>query len=94
MDYRSEARAQLRQLAAGGRPFTADDLHAAITHPDQGHQANGRNNVVGQLFREAKAEGWIEPIGVVQSRQPHRKGGMIRVWQGKGRITTGQGSLL
>ncbi len=104
MTYLEQARAQLEVLAASGRPFTADDLHEAVKHPDASHSANGRNNLIGSVFREAHHAGVIEPVGVVPSRQAHRKGGMIRVWRGRNghppdKVRTspegaGQGSLL
>jgi hypothetical protein len=51
-----------------------------LSHPDRAHAANGRNNRIGQAFRQARANGVIKPVGVAQSRQPHRKGGLVRVW--------------
>lgn len=74
---------ELRRLASSGRPFTADDLLAAVGHPDEGHGPNGRNNSVGSLFGRAHRARLIEPVGTAQSRQPHRKGGLVRVWQGR-----------
>lgn len=81
-EWRANARREVRRLAATGRPFTADDLYDTLPHPDGNHTPNARNNLIGQVFREMCAEGWIEPVGVVKSRQPKRKGGMIRVWRG------------
>lgn len=75
--------ARLAELVAAGVPFTADDLtdsgHWAV---DPYHAPNGAQSAVGACFRRAHARGLIEPTGtVVKSKAPHRKGGMIRVWQ-------------
>jgi hypothetical protein len=81
--WRDRASLALRDLAATGEPFTADDVLDRAGHPDDRHEANAANNAVGSLFRAAAAERIIMQTGaVVQSRQPHRKGGMIRVWIG------------
>jgi hypothetical protein len=73
----------MRELAATKKPFTSDDLIARVGVPDEDHQANGRNNVVGMMFRWGVSEGLITSDNwVVPSRQPHRKGGGIRVWVG------------
>lgn len=72
-------------LAASGDPFTSDDLIDVVGVPDADHQPNARNNQVGAVFREAARQGIIRSEGrVVQSRQPHRKGGAVRVWRGIG----------
>jgi hypothetical protein len=79
--YKEEAMAEVRRLADTGEPFTSDDLHDVLDHPDLLHTPNARNNIIGQVFRQARALGLIEPVGVTQSQQPHRKGGMVRIWQ-------------
>ena len=81
--WHHRARRVLDDLIESGQPFTADNLIARCGHPDHGHAANGRNNAVGTLFRDASTAGRIVPIGVVKSSTPTRKGGMIRVWQGR-----------
>ena len=82
--WQQVARVRLRELADSGQPFTADDLYDSVDHPDLAHAANGRNNAIGSLFGEAHKTGMIIPVGVQKSRQPHRKGGMVRVWRGTG----------
>ena len=72
-----------RALARSGQDFNSDDLVAAVGHPDERHHHNGANSAIGSLFRESRAKGLIEPTGEVRnSLQPHRKGGLIRVWRG------------
>lgn len=73
----------IRKLASTGEPFTADDLVALVGIPDASHSANSRNSSLGAVFSWASKSGLIRPTGrVVQSSQPHRKGGMIREWIG------------
>lgn len=82
-DWRSRAWAALYDLAGDGEDFTADDLRDRVGEPDTEHSANGANNAIGSLFREAAAARLIVRTGrVTKSRQPHRKGGMIQVWRG------------
>jgi hypothetical protein len=91
--WRSWARYKLEELAETGEPFTSDDLMERAGVPDPDHQANGAMNQVGALFREAAGRGLIVSDGrVVKSRQPHRKGGAVRVWRGS--ETGAQGRLL
>jgi hypothetical protein len=81
--WRVRAERALHDLAATGRPFTADDLIGMVGHPDDSHQANAGNNQIGAVFRDAAKEGLIVGTGYARSRQPRRKGGMIRVWEGR-----------
>jgi hypothetical protein len=92
LSWKAWARSCLRELAETGEPFTSDDLLARAGVPDPDHQPNASMNQVGALFREAAQQGLIETDGrVVKSRQPHRKGGAVRVWRG---VTSAQGRLL
>lgn len=70
--------------------FTSDDTRRLSGDPDPDHQANGANNVIGADFRKAHKLGLIVPVGYTQSKEPKRKGGMIRQWRG----TTEQGRLV
>jgi hypothetical protein len=91
MTWRTKADAWFYGVVADpNRLFTADDLEDAIGHPDDEHEANGRNNSIGAAFAHAHKIGLIEPAGVTRSRQPKRKGGMVRVWK----AATSQGRLL
>lgn len=83
MTWDTDARAALERLAATRRPFSADDLIAEVGYPDGGHRPNSRNNQLGKLFQEASRQKLIATVGYAQSAQPHRKGGLIRVWQGR-----------
>lgn len=83
MTWRQKALGALETLAASGMAFTSDNLIALVGLPDEDHEPNARNNAVGSVFREAAAAGLIVSDGrLVQSRQPHRKGGAVRVWRG------------
>lgn len=78
-----EAKCALRLLIDSGKEFTADDVVDLVGgYPDGHHDRNGRNNAMGAVFTWARTEGLIEAVGVAKSRQPHRRGGMIRVWEG------------
>ena len=75
---------RLDSLIASGRPFTADDVtdNGRLTVSGD-HAPNQKQNTIGTLFRTAAAADRIGPTGrVVKSRAPHRKGGMIREWEG------------
>lgn len=81
--WSTDAWTAMRALAAEGTDFSADDLRDRVGEPDRDHTANGANNAIGSLFRQAAAEGLIVGTGrVVKSRSPHRKGGKIELWRG------------
>lgn len=86
MTWRTRAERELLHMADSGKPFTSDDLVAVVGLPDSAHNPNAANSAVGALFRTAHSMKWITPIGVEASKQPHRKGGMIRVWRGTRRV--------
>lgn len=74
---------RLADLVRLGGEFTADDLtdEGALVI-DPAHQPNGKQNGIGALIRSWSTKGYIVSTGrVVPSRAPHRKGGMIQVWQ-------------
>lgn len=71
------ARRALEWLAQTETPFDAYDL-TEMGVPDPDHP-----NRWGSLFRVAKDEGLITPVGYRESRRPSRAGGVCRVWVGK-----------
>jgi hypothetical protein len=81
MEWIEQAHETMRTLIAAGEPFSADDLVARVGSPDSGHAANGRNSSIGAIFGQYSAGGQIVAVGVCQSQAPHRKGGLIRIWQ-------------
>ena len=88
--WTDDAWGAMRELAASREDFTADDLRARVGEPDRRHTANGRNNSIGSIFRQAAAAGMIEQTGrVTKSRAAHRKGGMIQLWRGTPRAREG-----
>lgn len=67
------------------KPFTADDVtdNGAITADHGAHNPNSRQSTIGALFQHHARQGHISFTGeVIKSTAKHRKGGMIRVWQG------------
>jgi len=79
-EWRARARWWIRELD-NGQWFTSDDLLEVMGSPDEAHAANGRNNLIGSVFGESHRAGEIKPVGVAQSKQPRRKGGLVRVWE-------------
>jgi hypothetical protein len=86
--WKQGARGAICSLAASGERFTSDDLLNLVGLPDPDHEPNARNNAVGSVFRWAAGEGLIETVGVTKSQLPTRKGGIVRVWQGRTEDTT------
>jgi hypothetical protein len=82
MSWQDKAYVAIRELADTGVVFDADDLLAKVGHPDDNHVANAANNAIGTVFRRAHSAGLIQVVGTAQSRQPKRKGGLVRTWQG------------
>jgi hypothetical protein len=67
-----------------GQPFTADDVtdNGAIA-ADAAHNPNSKQSSIGALFQSHARLGHIAFTGdVVKSTAKHRKGGMIRIWEG------------
>jgi len=59
------------------REFTADDIRVLVGAPTV-------PNLMGALFRSARALGFIESTGrIEQSAHPARRGGADRVWRRK-----------
>lgn len=66
------------------KPFTADDVtdNGAIT-ADGTHAPNAKQSSIGSMFQSHARRGHIVFTGqVIKSTAKHRKGGMIRVWEG------------
>ena len=75
---------RLAHFIMSGKPFTADDVtdNGAIT-ADGSHAPNARQSSIGSMFRSHANSGHIVFTGeVIKSAAKHRKGGMIRVWEG------------
>src|SRR5262249_55355609 len=79
-DWTMRARAFVRD-AGSGAEGTADGLHDGVGPPEAEHKPNGRNNRVGSVFMWARRQGYLVDAGHAPSRQPHRRGGMIRKWR-------------
>lgn len=74
---------RIAEVIRGGPIFTADDVTMeGVIAIDQGHAPNARQNAIGSTFQALARRGLIQRTGrVVRSKAPHRKGGMIQVWQ-------------
>lgn len=81
-EWGKAANEAMQTLIESGVEFTSDDLTDIVGHPDETHTANGRNSVIGSLFRAASSQGTIQAVGIAKSRKPHRKGNIVRVWRG------------
>jgi len=80
---------RLAHFILDGHPFTADDVtdNGMIT-VGGGHDPNSKQSSIGSMFQSHARLGHINFTGdVTKSTAKHRKGGMIRVWEGtaKGR---------
>lgn len=73
-DDRAKVEAAIRQLAATGRPFSANDARAI-------HGVKG--GVVGAAFTAMNKAGVIEPCGDETSTDPGTHGHRIFLWRGR-----------
>lgn len=76
-EWRDRALAYLDELAAAGRPFTADDLVERVGLPE-----TGSPNAVGALFGGAARRGLILRAGDTQATRRARHAGRVSVWVG------------
>lgn len=69
----------VQALASTGRVFSADDVRDdPYNLPDPPHPSQW-----GALFSAAASAGLIEHAGFATSRNPTRRGGVLRTWRGK-----------
>lgn len=79
-EWRNRALDAIRDLAATGLPFTADEVIAAVGLPDVGPN---RNNAVGAVFSAAAKRGWIVKTGHYRpSRRVLAHARVVAVWVG------------
>jgi len=81
--WREDANQAMTKLWKRNKPFTSDNLLMLVAHPDEEHNECGPNNMIGAVFRKWSQQQQIEVVGYTESQQPHRKGGLIRVWRRK-----------
>ena len=74
--WKSAAEAALRELAASGAEFTADDLHDRVQHLASSPHA------LGAIIGTAARRGEIVCVGVSTSTRASRHGGLQRRWVG------------
>lgn len=79
--WTDRAHRAIDQLAATGRPFTADDITRLIGLPRPDEGVN-RNNAVGAVFRAAARRGVIVRVGFTQSGRTRSHGRVLAEWQG------------
>lgn len=85
--WRKDATRAFDKLVDSDEEFSSDDVHEAVGYyPDPSHTPNSVNNMIGQLFRKANAQGRIKRVGTVQSKQESRRGAQISVWRKKQKI--------
>jgi hypothetical protein len=68
----------IHDLAATGRPFTAEDVRDLIGAP-----LGCRPNVLGGLFLRAAKAGVIEAVGYQPARRAEARSRPLRVWRGR-----------
>lgn len=74
-DYAKEAYLIGCELCDSGFPWYPDDLHDRIPMPDDKHEANGLNNIVGAVINRLLREKKCKRTGNRrQSRLPSRNG--------------------
>lgn len=74
--WRDHALLVIREFAASGNEWTADDLRARVGEPDH-------PNRLGAVILTARKAGIIEPTGVVRpSTTASRHASLVRVWRG------------
>ena len=66
----------IADLAATGRPFTAEDLRAVVGPPV------GSHNSMGPVFMRAARAGLIVGIGYRQATRTEAAGRVLKVWRG------------
>ncbi len=74
--WRAAAKEAIADLAASGRPFTSDDIHARV-----GAEPSRRAGL-GALLLAAARRGEIVPVGFRQSERREAHARNVRVWQG------------
>lgn len=76
LDWTTDARTTLEELAKTGKRFDAYDLTKAdLRNPPNSH-------MWGALFRQAAADGVITEVGFHKSSRPGRAMGVCRIWRG------------
>lgn len=66
----------IRDLAASGEPFTAEDLRSIVGPPF------GSHNAMGARFMAAAKAGIIRRVGSRQATRPEAAGRWLAVWRG------------
>lgn len=74
-DWKNAATAVLARLAATGRPFTTDDVWAALPQPPE-------PRALGALMRHASRAGKIRRVGWRESVRPECHQRPVAMWTG------------
>lgn len=75
--WRVKAEAEVRRLAATGKPFSSDDVLEAVGEPPLSSK-----NATPAVMRTAASRGEIRRVGSVQSRRPAARARWISQWVG------------
>jgi hypothetical protein len=74
-EWSTAATLVLDELIERGYPFTSEDIRL-VTGPPPSPGA------FGALFLKASRAGRIRAVGILQSKRPARRGGLVRQWVG------------
>jgi hypothetical protein len=74
--WKAAADQAIRDLAAAGLEFTAEDVRVRVGVLAAPPQA------LGALFNAARRAGTIVPVGYATATRAERHGGLLRVWRG------------
>jgi hypothetical protein len=75
-DWADRAADVLREFAASGEEFDAEDIRAVVGDPDS-------PGAMGAVFLQASRAKLIEPVGISRSTRIERHGGWARTWRGR-----------
>ena len=76
-DWRSKCDRAISRLAAGRKPFTAEDVRALVGDPPN------HPNAMGARFLAAAKEDLIEKVGYGKPARASRHSNPLAVWRGK-----------
>jgi hypothetical protein len=83
-EWRENAYLQIQFLARARRPFTSEDVVAAVGLPAGGVRTN-RNNAVGAVMNGAAKRGWIVKTGRrVTAKRKQLHAAELTEWTGAG----------
>jgi hypothetical protein len=82
LEWKQQADAAIRQLAATGELFTSEDVTARVGQPTDA-DGRARPNAVGAIINANARKGIIERIGFVKATRANQHSALISQWRGK-----------